>query len=692
MRRPSRMRLPRAGVLFGAIAGVAVLGISAFLYFRASRGVPESPVAAAAGNSLAVLYFENVADPEDGERFGQMVPSLLITDLSESHNLKVVSRQRLFDILRLLGKEDLKVIDGKVATEVARKANVKWMLTGQILQVRPRIVLTADISDSQTGEVRASQRVSGEAGEDVFAVVDKLGVEVRKDLTGSGGGKDVDRPVAEVTTHSTEAYRYYLEGLDQMNRAYLPEARQSFTRAVELDPTLAMAHFRLTYLSANPAEGRQHLAKAVQYIDKVGDREKPYIRVAQAFQDNKPAEGVRELERLIEQYPDEKDALEILGFLYRGQFHDPEKAIKVFNRIIEIDPQHKQAYNLLAYAYDDVGNFAKALWAINQYIGLVPEEANPYDSRADLYAHNGKLDEAIDSYRKAIEKKRDFGPSRRKLGGLYLLKRQYAEAEKCFRELATSDYKEIRSQGRVLLARIPLYQGKFTDALKVLEDGIASDRMEAFEGWPALEKKREKARIYRESGKPRALAQSKLNLEEFRKLNPTGALFPLGGLACAFARNGEFDKARRTAAEFKVELEKKDPAQMAAYESTLACIELEKGNHEAAVAHFQKAAEDLKGWDIRFELARAYLLAGRLGESLTEFERLESDYSEERAENPIDAAKIYYFLGQAYEKSGSRAKAMENYRQFLDIWKEADPGIVEVEDARQRLARLQTGS
>jgi tetratricopeptide (TPR) repeat protein len=483
-----------------------------------------------------------------------------------------------------------------------------------------------------------------------------------------------------------------LEGIDQADRAYSAEARRSFTKAVELDPTLAMAHYRLIGLSTTPAERRQHLEQAVRYIDKVGDREKRYIRSAQAFQDNKPAEGVRELEKLVEQYPDEKDALLSLGQLYLGMLHNPEKAIAIFNRIIEIDPLDKQAYNRLAYAYDRTGNFAKAIWAINQYIALAPEEANPYDSRADLYANNGKVDEAIDSYLKALEKKRDFDPSRAKLGGLYLLKGQYAEAEKCFRELAASEEKQIRSRGRVLLVRIPLHQGKFTEALKVLENGIASDRMEAFEGWPALQKSSLKARIYRESDKPRALAQAKANLEEYRKFTPTGVLFPLAGVACAFARNGEFDKARRAAADLKAEIEKKAPDQMASYESALGCIEREQGNYEAAVGHYQKAAEDVQGWDLRFELARSYLLAGRLGESLTEFERLVSDYSEDRAANAIDAVKVYYFLGQTYEKSGSRAKAIENYRQFLDIWKDADPGIAEAQDAKQRLARLQTGS
>ena len=50
--------------------------------------------------------------------------------------------------------------------------------------------------------------------------------------------------------------------------------------------------------------------------------------------------------------------------------------------------------------------------------------------------------------------------------------------------------------------------------------------------------------------------------------------------------------------------------------------------------------------------------------------------------------QIHYLLGQAYEESGWTEMAIEQYEEFLDIWKDADPGLVEVEDAKERLARL----
>jgi predicted hydrocarbon binding protein len=51
-------------------------------------------------------------------------------------------------------------------------------------------------------------------------------------------------------------------------------------------------------------------------------------------------------------------------------------------------------------------------------------------------------------------------------------------------------------------------------------------------------------------------------------------------------------------------------------------------------------------------------------------------------------AKSFYMLGKIYGEQGGTVKAIEHYKKFLDLWKDADPGIAEVEDARERLLGL----
>jgi serine/threonine protein kinase len=226
---------------------VVFLAVVLFFIFRpfSLQISSEGPVAES-GSSLAIMYFENYVDREDPQRLGEIVTNLLITDLSESEYLQVVSSQRLYDILKLQGHEGVKIVDRDTATEVAKHAGAKWMLLGSILQEKPTLIMTSRLVDVETGKVIASQRITGGSDEEVFALVDRLTEEIKGDLALPAAAEmEADMPVAQVTTRSTEAYRYYLEGMGYLNKYYGPEARVAFEKALAADSTFAMAHLRM---------------------------------------------------------------------------------------------------------------------------------------------------------------------------------------------------------------------------------------------------------------------------------------------------------------------------------------------------------------------------------------------------------------------------------------------------------------
>jgi len=643
-------------------------------------------------NSLAIMYFENMADRDDTERLGEIVTNLLITDLSESEYMRVVSSQRLYDILKLLGKEGIKVIDRSVASEVASKANAKWMLLGNILQLEPQIILTSQLVDVGSGKVAASQRITGQADEKIFSMVDKLTVEIKNDLSlPAVAQQEPDPSVADVTTHSPEAYRYYLEGLDYQSKLYDEEAEESFRKALEYDSTFAMAYYELCDYTSG-SEHKQMLAKAVKYSNRASQKEKHYIRVYEAYVSGDYAKSIKELHKLVERYPDDKRAFYALG----GHYSDSrlfERALYYLNKAIEIDPLYKLAYNRLAYTYTYMGDFEKAIWAINKYISLAPNEANPYDTRGDLYAYNGKLDQAIVSYKKSLEMKPDFYMSLSKLGHMYLFKREYAKAESCYKELASSSEREIRLDGRTHLALIPLYQGKFEEALTVWDNGIVADKMEQAEEWGIRDKRVLKADVYYEKKDlNRALKEAEMVIEIYHEYYPSYLIYERATYAWLLAENNDFEKAEEEAKALKRDIEEKDQAAIYRYWWTVGCIEFARGNLEESVTHFEKAAQGSRSFSMLYLLARAYLEAGRLGEAVAEFEKALSACDESRAWNAIWAVKAHYLLGLAYEKSGWNKKAIEQYEEFLEIWKDADPGIPEVEDAKERLEKLKAKS
>ncbi|NIM45603.1 MAG: tetratricopeptide repeat protein, partial [Nitrososphaeria archaeon] len=233
------------------------------------------------------------------------------------------------------------------------------------------------------------------------ALVDKLTVEIKNDLSLPAAAQaEPDPPVADVTTHSPEAYRHYLEGGDYFFKLYWTEAAESYKRALEFDPTFAMAYYGLSWVDV-PSKRKDMIAKAAQYSDKVSQKEKHYIRSREAQLSGNYALAIEELQKIVERYPQEKEAFLEQGGIYYKQLGEPEKAIPLFTKAIEIDPLYKFPYNMLAYAYNDIGNFEKSIWAINQYISLAPDEANPYDSRGEIYAFNSKLEQAIESFRQA---------------------------------------------------------------------------------------------------------------------------------------------------------------------------------------------------------------------------------------------------------------------------------------------------
>jgi len=86
-------------------------------------------------------------------------------------------------------------------------------------------------------------------------------------------------------------------------------------------------------------------------------------------------------------------------------------------------------------------------------------------------------------------------------------------------------------------------------------------------------------------------------------------------------------------------------------------------------------------------LARAYLQKGDLDKAISEYEKLSVFDPISKCKHLINP-KNYYRLARIYEQRGQKAKAIEHYEKFLDLWKDADPGIAEVEDARKRLAGL----
>jgi tetratricopeptide (TPR) repeat protein len=630
-------------------------------------------------NRVAIMYFDNLVDVDDPQKLGEIVTNLLITDLSES-DYRVVSSQRLYDIVKLLGREGAKTVDRDLASQIAKEARAAWMLTGRILQVHPELVITSQLVEVSTGDAIASQRVFGQTGESIFSAADKLTVEVRNDLSLPTGAPPVrDRDVAEVTTHSPEAYRLYLDGVDSYRMYYFAEAARSFEGALRFDSTFAMAYYYLAQLT----DGNL-ISKATEYSYKASTRERGYIRSLAALAAGDRDKAIAELNELTERYPYEKTAYYLLG-RYTRVSRNFEESIGYLNTAIRIDPLYKDAYNQLAYVYDEIGDFEKSIWAIDEYISLAPDEANPYDSRGDICASNGRLDQAIESYRSALEIRPDFHYSLQKIGHMLLFKGDYAEADSSYRALIASSDKLAHSRIRSNLALIPLRQGRFKQALHVLDSVVASDS--SYKGSEV----RLRALILEGSN---YLKQAIEMLEDDLEGNSSAQTNRDIGIRSVYirllARYGDFAGAENAAEDLSRRLEETGMPMISNWYAA-GSIEFYRGNFEAAVELLEKAVDDTERepcFAVPFMLGRAYLESGRLGDAAATFEEQLANYNYWRLYWGVWNVEARYYLGRAYEESGLNNKAIEQYEEFLDIWQEADPGIESIYDASERMARL----
>jgi tetratricopeptide (TPR) repeat protein len=159
-----------------------------------------------------------------------------------------------------------------------------------------------------------------------------------------------------------------------------------------------------------------------------------------------------------------------------------------------------------------------------------------------------------------------------------------------------------------------------------------------------------------------------------------------------------YDEAKKTAEELRSLIEKGiNKKEMRWYESILGLIELRKKSYHQAADLFGRACGrldfesglqgDLEQAFFFDNLARALYESGELDKGSKEYEKITLLTTGRHYYGDI-YAKAFYMLGKIAEQQGDKARAVTNYRKFLDLWKDADPGLPEVEDARKQMAGL----
>ncbi len=137
---------------------------------------------------------------------------MLVTDLSQSPDLRVLSTDRLYQILSDLRKLDERITSFEVVSEVAQRADAARVITGSFAKLGETIRISIKIQDAATGEILEARSVDAIAPEDIFARIDDLSRSIRQIVEPPERPVLVaDRDLKDVSTSSVAAYRHFVE-------------------------------------------------------------------------------------------------------------------------------------------------------------------------------------------------------------------------------------------------------------------------------------------------------------------------------------------------------------------------------------------------------------------------------------------------------------------------------------------------
>ncbi|UCE67500.1 MAG: tetratricopeptide repeat protein, partial [Candidatus Zixiibacteriota bacterium] len=237
-----------------------------------------------------------------------------------------------------------------------------------------------------------------------------------------------------VTSSSKAALENYWKGIAFTDKLRFPDARQYFEKAVAEDPNFAVAYLNLGTTLGSAKGLFENIERAKSVMDKASEAERMWILGVEAGFVGDPQKQFEMYSKLVQNYPNDERARNLLGVYYFGQ-QEYEKAAEQFNTAAKIAPEYSQPYNMLGYSNRFLEKYDEAEKAFKKYIELIPDDPNPYDSYAEFLMKVGRFEESIEQYRNALKYDKTFAASYIGIATNYVFLGKYAEARKAAQEL-----------------------------------------------------------------------------------------------------------------------------------------------------------------------------------------------------------------------------------------------------------------
>jgi serine/threonine protein kinase/Tfp pilus assembly protein PilF len=696
------------------VPGVIFLGliVAGFILWRfvLQKGTPLPPTEK---RTIAVISFRNQTGDEAYDYLQDTIPNLLITSLEQSGYFQVTTWERLHDLLKQIGKDDTPLIDQDLGFQLCRMEGIDAIVLGFFTKAGDMFATDVKVLDVNTKSLLKTASSKGEGdGSILRSQIDELSAEISRGIGISERKiKASQVPITEVTTSSIEAYEYFIRGRTEFDKFQYDKSRQSLEKAIEIDPNSAMAYSQLSlvYDGLGDTKARNEaIQKAKLHADRATDREKLLIDAAYTIYVENDLDGWGSMiEVYTQKYPKEKRGHYWMGlYFYVNEKFD--KSIESLNRALELDPGYGEALNQIAYCYSDLENYDKAIAYFERYAEASPGDPNPYDSMGEIYFIVGRFDESLAEYEKALDVDKNFYMAIQSIGYIFAFREKPSETMMwCDRYIEQAPSTGIKAQAYTWRGFYHYWLGQAGKAFGDLQVATELAKSVGNEEWIG-NIHRLLGWIYYDRG------EIELSREAFKKwMDMRQDIFSYRSAYNVAYYNfslGLVDVKEGQIASAKEKLKKLESflSDIDTYKEDIQFnhdflkgeILIAEGSIDEAISIGEHASplgsfnsmwvQSVLAHNFPFQkdfLARFYVKKGEIDKAVAEYERLITFDPSTKARCLIHPL-FHYRLAKLYEEKGDNAKAIGQYEKFLDLWRDADPDIAEVEDAKKRLAGL----
>ncbi len=635
-----RGRASKYGWLGAAGVLVAVaLGVTAWLHY------PRQVHALTEADTVVLADFAN----STGDAvFDGALKQALSVGLAQSPFLNILPDRKVSNTLKMMRRSPEERVDEKTALEICERMQSKAVFAGSISTLGTQYVLGLKAVNCRTGDLLAQEQAQVAHKEDVLKALDELAIKLRTKVGESLSTiQKYDVPISQATTSSLEALKAVAMGKQQGERAKFLDAIPFFKRAIELDPNFAVAYADLGVLYWDA--GEQELA--IGYVKK-------------AFE--------------LRERVSEREKLAIASFYYMIVTGELDKRIETLEVLTRTYPREMASHSNLGFAYEQAGQLEKAAEEYRQAILLNPKASVPYHNLGRVLLYLNRREEAKKIFREAIAKQIDDINVHAGLYEIALIERDTGEMQRQVQWATGKPDEDGMVEEQVSAA---LFEGKLASSRKLLRRVNQLAARQNLKG--------EMAQATASTTMGAALCGDCRGVREQLAWEALAASdgWTTGVAAQALGICGHAGPAQRLIDEAHKRFPADTLINAVGLPAARAAIEIHRGNPQRAVELLESAAPYERSYPLSIYLRGiAYLQARQGPEAAAEFQKIAGP----SGADPTSPEHVLAYVGlaRAYALQGDTAKARAAYQDFLTLWKDADPDIPILMQAKAEYTKL----